>query len=120
VLLRADLPHDPVRRRDSALHPPIPSGRMLTRKENPAREIVVDSLRSVLSNRPSAADMHEERERLRAEVQDRIKVGDFSVIGRLQPRLSCEPTSRATTQWNAIRRVIDACSGTAISPTTVY
>src|SRR5216684_1321025 len=35
-VLRADLLHDPVRRLNRALHPPIPTGRMLTRKENPA------------------------------------------------------------------------------------
>src|ERR1700722_7051101 len=34
--LRADLLHDPMRRLNSALHPPIPPGRMLTRKEDPA------------------------------------------------------------------------------------
>ena len=39
---RADLLRYPMRRLNSALHPPIPSGRMFTRKEDPAFSASID------------------------------------------------------------------------------
>jgi hypothetical protein len=56
--------------------------------EDLRREVVVDSLRTVLANRPSETEMRAERDRLRAELQQRIMQGDFSAVGELQPRLT--------------------------------
>lgn len=56
--------------------------------EDLRREVVVESLRAVLENRPDATVLLAERDRLRAELQARILQGDFTALGEFQPRLT--------------------------------
>lgn len=54
--------------------------------EDLRREVVVQSLRNVLSTRPDRGSLQAERERLTKEITERVAAGDFAVLG-LKPRL---------------------------------